>query len=80
MGGGCSGGRSSGVERTLSVCAGRELVGVSDPTNRIIAGRNLIRIATTRSPSQALPLSGTFNRGDASFLGMDVQVDVALVT
>jgi len=51
-----------------------------DPTNRIIAGRNLIRIATTRSPSQALPLSGTFNRGDASFLGMDVQVDVALVT
>ena len=47
-----------------------------DPTNRIIAGRNLIRIATTRNPAQALPLSGTFERGDASFLGMEVQVDV----
>jgi len=51
-----------------------------DPTNRIIAGRNLIRIATTRNPAQALPLSGTFERGDASFLGMEVQVDVARVT
>lgn len=51
-----------------------------DPTNRIIAGRNLIRIATTRSPSQALPLSGTFERGEARFLGMEVEVGVARVT
>lgn len=50
-----------------------------DPTNRIIAGRNLIRIATTRSPSQALPLSGTFERGKARFLGMEVQVDVTRI-
>lgn len=48
-----------------------------DPTNRIIAGRNLLRVATTRTPAQALPLSGTFRGRGAQFLGMDVQVDVS---
>lgn len=47
-----------------------------DPTNRIVAGRNLIRVATTRTPSQALPLSGTFNGPGATCLGMDVRVSV----
>lgn len=47
-----------------------------DPTNRIIAGRNLIRIATTRTAAQALPLIGAFMPCGARYLGMDVQVDV----
>jgi transglutaminase-like putative cysteine protease len=50
-----------------------------DPTNRIIAGRNLLRVATTRTPIQALPLSGTFHGTDAKFLGMDVGVSVSRV-
>lgn len=47
-----------------------------DPTNRIVAGRNLIRVATTRSPAQAVPVSGTYLHEGASFLGMDVAVSV----
>lgn len=47
-----------------------------DPTNRIIAGRNLLRVATTRTPAQALPLSGTFYGSGAVCLGMDVSVAV----
>src|ERR1019366_2686390 len=31
-----------------------------DPTNGLIAGENLIRIAVTRDPSQAIPISGAF--------------------
>lgn len=31
-----------------------------DPTNRIAAGHNLIRVATTRSPARAVPVSGTY--------------------
>lgn len=47
-----------------------------DPTNRIVAGRNLLRVATTRTPSQALPVSGTFSGAAEDFLGMDVLVAV----
>jgi len=48
-----------------------------DPTNRIVAHRNLVRVATTRTPTQALPVSGTFRSLDnASFISMDVSVDV----
>ncbi len=47
-----------------------------DPTNRIIAGRNLIRIATTRTPSQALPVSGSYRATGARCLGMEVEVQV----
>ena len=46
------------------------------PDERIVAGRNLIRVATTRSPSQALPLGGNFNGPGATCLGMDVHVSV----
>lgn len=48
-----------------------------DPTNRIIAGRNLIRIAATRTAAQALPLVGTYAATGARSLGMDVQVEVS---
>ncbi|HUW74474.1 MAG TPA: transglutaminase family protein [Methyloceanibacter sp.] len=47
-----------------------------DPTNRIVAGRNLVRVATTRTPAQAVPVSGTYCHSGAAFLGMDVQVSV----
>jgi transglutaminase-like putative cysteine protease len=48
-----------------------------DPTNRIVAGRNLIRVATTRTPAQAQPVRGTFNGDGATCLGMDVTVTVS---
>jgi transglutaminase-like putative cysteine protease len=50
-----------------------------DPTNRITAGSALIRVATTRTPGQASPISGSF-RGGASSLGLTVSVDVTEMT
>jgi transglutaminase-like putative cysteine protease len=47
-----------------------------DPTNGLIAGENLIRIAVTRDPSQALPISGTFEGRLGESLGMSVDVTV----
>ncbi|MDB5366877.1 MAG: transglutaminase [Rhodospirillales bacterium] len=47
-----------------------------DPTNGIVGNRDLIRVAVTRDPHQALPLSGTWNGLPSSFLDMDVEVDV----
>jgi transglutaminase-like putative cysteine protease len=46
-----------------------------DPTNGLIAGENLIRIAVSRDPSQAVPIGGTF-AGEAEYLGMEVEVTV----
>jgi transglutaminase-like putative cysteine protease len=48
-----------------------------DPTNALIAGHNLIRVAVARDPSQALPLSGTFFGTPADDLGMSVEVQVS---
>jgi transglutaminase-like putative cysteine protease len=47
-----------------------------DPTNGLIAGDNLIRIAVTRDPSQAIPIGGTFEGRLGEFLGMSVEVTV----
>jgi transglutaminase-like putative cysteine protease len=47
-----------------------------DPTNALVGGNNLIRIAVTRDPSQAVPVSGTFKGLTGAFLGMDVTVQV----
>ncbi len=47
-----------------------------DPTNRLTAGSALIRVATTRTPSQASPISGSFVGPDASFVGLTVSVEV----
>jgi transglutaminase-like putative cysteine protease len=46
-----------------------------DPTNGIIAGENLIRVAVTRDPAQAVPIGGSFS-GEGAFLGMNVDVTV----
>src|SRR5215813_5775476 len=45
-----------------------------DPTNRLIAGESLIRVAVTRDPSQAIPVAGSFTGGGS--LGMSVDVSV----
>ena len=47
-----------------------------DPTNGLIAEENLIRVAVTRDPSQAVPVSGSFIGSPSSELGMEVEVTV----
>ena len=47
-----------------------------DPTNALIGGRNLIRVAVARDASQAVPLSGSFTGAADDYLGMTVDVKV----
>lgn len=47
-----------------------------DPTNLIHDSVALVRVAVTRTPIQATPISGTYERGNARFIGMSVDVDV----
>ena len=47
-----------------------------DPTNALVAGRNLIPVAIARVPEQASPLSGSFDGGVDDFLGMQVSVTI----
>jgi transglutaminase-like putative cysteine protease len=47
-----------------------------DPTNGIVAGENLIRIAVSRDPAQAVPVEGSFIGDPDAFIGMEVQVIV----
>ncbi len=47
-----------------------------DPTNAIVGGRNLIRVAVARDPQQAVPLSGEWTGAPADYLGMEVSVTV----
>ena len=51
-----------------------------DPTNGLIAGENLIRVAVTGDPSQAIPISGSFSGTNADFLGISVDVTVSMRT
>ena len=48
-----------------------------DPTNALIGGRNLIRVAVARDASQAAPLSGSYNGAPGDFVSMNVEVQVA---
>lgn len=48
-----------------------------DPTNRIIAGRSLIRVGTTRTPEQASPILGTYEGPSSAFIGMTVGVEIS---
>lgn len=50
-----------------------------DPTNLINDNQALIRIAVTRTPLQATPISGTYARNEGQFLDMEVTVDVRAV-
>ena len=47
-----------------------------DPTNGLIAEENLIRVAVTRDPSQAVPVAGSFIGPPSSEQGMVVEVTV----
>jgi transglutaminase-like putative cysteine protease len=47
-----------------------------DPTNGLIAGESLIRVAVTRDPLQAVPVAGSFVGTPSSYLGMSVDVTV----
>jgi transglutaminase-like putative cysteine protease len=47
-----------------------------DPTNGIVGNRDLIRVAVTRTPDQAVPLSGSYWGRTEDRLGMDVSVNV----
>ncbi len=47
-----------------------------DPTNALVGGRNLIRVAVTRDPTQAAPISGSFRGMRGDYLGLDVSVAV----
>lgn len=47
-----------------------------DPTNTLYGGTDLIRVAYTRTPEQAAPVSGLWTGLQSDFLGMNVQVRV----
>jgi transglutaminase-like putative cysteine protease len=47
-----------------------------DPTNALVSDRNLIRVAVTRDPAQAIPFSGSFVGFPGDFLGMEVSVEI----
>jgi transglutaminase-like putative cysteine protease len=49
-----------------------------DPTNGLIAGRNLIRVAVARSPGQALPIIGGYIGDEDDFTGLNVDVQVGV--
>jgi len=47
-----------------------------DPTNGLVGGANLIRVAVAREPHQAMPLQGSFFGAADDFIDMDVEVRV----
>jgi transglutaminase-like putative cysteine protease len=49
-----------------------------DPTNGLVAGRNLIRVCSARTPEQAVPVAGSFIGRPSDFRGLDVSVDVTV--
>lgn len=51
-----------------------------DPTNTLDGGTDLIRVACTRTPEQAAPVSGQWIGAAQDFLGMSVDVQVRRLT
>jgi len=51
-----------------------------DPTNGLVAGRNLIRVCSARTPEQAVPVAGGYIGRAADFIGLSVDVQVAVGT
>ena len=47
-----------------------------DPTNALVGGRNLIRVAVARDASQAVPVAGTFIGKADDFVSIGVEVTV----
>ncbi|MEX0923508.1 MAG: transglutaminase family protein [Rhodovibrionaceae bacterium] len=50
-----------------------------DPTNGLVGGANLIRIAVARNPAQAVPLQGSYFGATEDYIGMSVEVEVSRV-
>jgi transglutaminase-like putative cysteine protease len=50
-----------------------------DPTNSLYGGTDLIRVAYTRTPEQAAPVSGSWDGEASDFLGMSVDVKVSRI-
>jgi len=48
-----------------------------DPTNGIVDGEGLIRVAAATAPRQAVPLHGVWYGAAGDFIGLEVDVDVA---
>jgi transglutaminase-like putative cysteine protease len=49
-----------------------------DPTNGIVGGADLVRVACVADPRLAIPLHGTWAGLPSDFLAMDVEVEIAL--
>lgn len=49
-----------------------------DPTNGLVAGHNLIRVCMARTPEQAVPVAGGFIGRPGDFIGLTVDVQVAV--
>jgi transglutaminase-like putative cysteine protease len=47
-----------------------------DPTNALVGGRNLVRVAVAREAAQAVPVVGSFKGAPGSFLSLTVDVTV----
>ena len=47
-----------------------------DPTNGLVAGRNLIRVCSARTAAQAVPIGGGYIGNASDFLGLSVDVEV----
>jgi transglutaminase-like putative cysteine protease len=47
-----------------------------DPTNALVGGRNLIRVAVAREAAQAAPLVGSFSGAVHDFLALNVTIEV----
>jgi transglutaminase-like putative cysteine protease len=50
-----------------------------DPTNTLVGGTDLIRVAFSRKPEQAAPVSGSWFGAAGDFAGLDVSVSVQRV-
>lgn len=50
-----------------------------DPTNGLIAGTNLVRVGSTRTPEQAIPMAGGFIGQPGDALPMEVDVTTAVL-
>jgi transglutaminase-like putative cysteine protease len=48
-----------------------------DPTNRLVGGRDLIRVGQSRRPQEAVPLAGTWYGDTGVYEGMTVEVTVS---
>jgi transglutaminase-like putative cysteine protease len=51
-----------------------------DPTNQIVGSNQLIRVAVTRDPAQAIPIAGSFTGPSGALSGLRVDVTVGTAT